>query len=236
MRRISRAGAILIALATAAFAAAEGSPWPGGRGPFIGVDLMVGTPSAGADVFRNAFPGISLRYLVSRNFEVSLDYAFMDVGYYYPESGAGPWEGPVPWSSIPSRFEGMKDSWIFYHTKHFLAPQLWYVAPLDELLEFPLSLRVGLGPAISFLVPNESAKYYPGLSDAFALFNESFDAYLGLSVRLGLEYKPRGLLRIGAEYLFVVDSLTGLAAEAGRLGLEYFRRAGNLVIYTGLRI
>jgi hypothetical protein len=236
MRRISRAAAILFAMAAAAGAAAQSSSWPGGKAPFIGVDVMVGTPSARGDVFRNAFPGLSLRYLASRNFEVSLDYAFMDVGYYYPESGSGPWAGPVPWSSIPSRFEDMKDSWIFFHTKHFLAPQLWYVAPLDELLELPLALRLGVGPAISFLVPNEAAQYYPGLSDAFTLFNESFKAYLGFSVRLGLEYKPWNLIRVGAEYLFVVDSLTSVAGDVGKLGIRYFQRAGNFVVYTGVRI
>lgn len=233
-RRVALTLAVLLA-GLASPAAAEGSIWPGGKGPFIGVDTFVGTPSASSDVFRSAFYGLSLRYIASRNFEISLDYAFMDVGYYYPEGASGPWTGPLPWSSLPSQFDGMKSSWIFYHTKHFLSPQLWYVAPLDRY-ELPLSLRVGVGPAISFLVPNEAAEYYPGLSDAFDLFNQSFKAYLGLSVRLGVEYRPWNLVRAGVEYLFIVDSLTEMARDIGQYRLEYFDKAGNFLVYVGVRI
>jgi hypothetical protein len=201
----------------------------------FGVDAFVGTPSAASDAFRSAFFGASLRYRLSRHFELSLDYAFMETEYYYPEGASGPWAGPVPWSSMPDRYSGMRDSWIFYHTKHFLAPQLWYIEPLDRF-DLPLAVRVGAGPAISFLVPSEAAEYYPGLSDAYELFKESFQAYLGLSLRLGLEYRPWRFFRVGAEYLFVVDSFSEMAGDIGRYGWEYFDRAGNFLVFVGARL
>jgi hypothetical protein len=233
----SRALAAVLALLAACSAEAfgQGSAWPGGGGPYIGVDFFVGTPSAMGDAFTAAFPGASLRYIASERLEFSLDYAFMDVEYYYPESGNGPWKGPVQWSSMPSAFSDMRSDWIFYHTKHFLAPQAWYVAPLDEY-GAPLSIRVGAGPAISLIVPNEAAKFYPGLSDAFEQFKESFKAYLGFSLRLGAEYKPWRFARLGVEYLFLVDSLAGLAGEIGANGMEYFKRSGNFIVYAGGRL
>lgn len=203
--------------------------------PFLGVDAMVGTPSAMKDVFRTAFPGASLRYIASPHLEFSLDYAFMETEYYYPESGSGPWVGPAEWSSVPGRFGDLRSSWIFYHTKHFIAPQAWYVASLEGY-GAPLALRLGAGPAISLLKPNEAAKYYPGLSDAFEQFRSSFKAYLGLSVRLGLEYRPWSFFRVGVEYLFIVDSLSQMAADASRSGLDYFRNSGNFIVFTGIRI
>jgi hypothetical protein len=205
------------------------------EGPYIGLDLMVGTPSARADVFRSVFPGASLRYIASPHLEFSLDYAFMDIEYYYPESGSGPWVGPIQWSSMPDRFSSLKLDWIFYHTKHFISPQIWYVAPL-EALGLPLAIRLGAGPAISLIVPNEAAKYYPGLSDAFEQFKESFKAYLGLSLRVGIEYRPWRFGRVGLEYLFIVDSLPDFAGDMAREGLGYFEKAGNLVVFTGLRL
>ncbi len=216
-------------------AAADERPWFDGRDPHLALDFVAGTPSARADVFKSAFFGASLRYMLNRQVGLGLDYAFMDVGYYYPESSAGPWAGPLPWSSVPDRYGGMKDSWIFYHTKHFISPQAWYVASLGEL-ELPLALTVSGGPAISFLVPNEAAEFYPGLSDAFSVFKESFEAYLGFALKLGLEFRPFDYMRVGAEYLFIVDSFTGMASEIGRLGVDYFRRAGNLAIFTGVRL
>ncbi|MDP3179979.1 MAG: hypothetical protein Q8M76_18855 [Spirochaetaceae bacterium] len=213
----------------------QGSGWRGGGGPYLGLDVYVGTPSAASDAFRAAFPGASLRYIATKRLEFSLDYAFMDVEYYYPESGDGPWKGPVQWSSMPSAFEDMRGDWIFYHTKHFLAPQAWYVAPLDEY-GAPLSIRLGAGPAISLIVPNEAAKFYPGLSDAFAQFKESFQAYLGLSLRLGVEYKPWRFARLGVEYLFLVDSLADFAGDIGANGMDFFKRSGNFIVYAGVRL
>jgi hypothetical protein len=235
--RIERAlVAILLCMAAAAaWAGPRATLWPGGAGPYIGVDLLVGTPSARGDVFKAVFPGASLRFLASRHLEFSLDYAFMEIEYYYPESGAGPWHGPLQWSSMPDRFSGMRPDWIFYHTKHFIAPQAWYVAPLDDL-GLPLAIRIGAGPAISLIVPNEAAKFYPGLSDAFEQFKESFKAYLGLSLRLGLEYRPWSHARIGLEYLFVVDSLIGMAGDMAKYGLDYLDRAGNFLVFAGARL
>jgi hypothetical protein len=181
----SAAFILLLALAPGPLSS-QSSPWPDGGGPYLGLDLIAGTPSALQDVFRGGFPGASLRYIASPNLEFSLDYAFMEIAYYYPETASGPWRGPVAWSSMPARFSGMQESWIFYHTKHFLAPQAWYIAPL-EAFDQPLAIRLGAGPAISFVIPNETAKFYPGLSDAFDLFNRSFNTFLGLSLRARLE-------------------------------------------------
>ena len=217
-------------------AGAQGrSIWADGGGPYAGVDVFVGTPSALGDVFRSAFVGASLRFIASRNIEYSLDYAFMDFEYYYPASGSGPWIGPVPWSSMPASLNGYKDSWIFYQTKHFLAPQIWYVAPLDDF-GWPLAIRVGAGPAISFLVPSQAARYYPGLSDAFTQFKETFRTFLGLSLRLGLEYRPGSFARFGFEYLFVVDSLPEMGADIARFGFDYLNRSGNFLIFAGARL
>lgn len=224
---------LLLAAPTALLA--EGSVWPNGKGPYLGLDLMVGTPSATADVFRNAFFGGSLRFIASEHFELSLDYAFMETEYYYPESINGPWAGPVPWNSMPARFEDRRGDWIFYHTKHFLSPQLWLIAPIERA-QAPLFARFGAGPAISFLVPNEAAKYYPGLSDAFEVFNESFETYLGLSLRAGLEYRPWEHIRVGAEYLFIADSLADAGEDIARLGWEYLSRSGNFVVTAGVRL
>jgi len=225
----------ILALSPGAQAQAPRSLWAGGGGPYIGVDAFVGTPSARADIFRHVFVGTSLRYVASPTFEISLDYAFMDLEYYYPESGSGPWTGPVPWSSVPARFSDLRGSWIFYQTRHFLAPQVWYIAPLEDY-GLPLAIRLGAGPALSIIVPSEAARYYPGLSDAFEQFRSSFKAYLGLSLRLGLEYRPWRLWRLGAEYLFVVDSLSSMAADISQNGLDYFSKAGNLILYGGLRL
>jgi len=239
MKHLSmRLAAAALALAAAlSCAGAEGrrSLWAGGGGPYLGVDALVGTPSLQSDIFRKAFVGASLRYVASRNLEFSLDYAFMDFDYYYPESPSGPWTGPVPWSSVPAAFSSMKDSWIFYQTRHFLAPQVWYVAPLEDY-GLPMAIRLGAGPALSFVIPNEAARYYPGLSDAFDQFASSFKAYLGLSLRLGLELRPLTWGRVGLEYLFVVDSLTDMASELGRYGFDYAGRAGNFLVYAGLRL
>jgi hypothetical protein len=219
----------------AAASAAAQSFWPRGGGPYIGVDALVGTPSAVGDVFHAAFPGVSLRYVASPNLEFSLDYAFMDIGYYYPETGDGPWRGPLRWSSMPEGFGPTGLGWIFYHTVHFIAPQAWYVAPLERY-GAPIAIRVGAGPAISLIVPNEAARFYPGLAEAFEEFRSSFKAYLGLSLRLGLEYRPWRFARIGIEYLFLVDSLAGLAGDIGSYGMDYFKRAGNVVVFTGIRL
>jgi hypothetical protein len=235
MTRIECAAAAVIVLLLGSAAGAQNSLWPDGGGPYVGVDAIVGTPSARGDIFRKAFVGASLRYIASPKLEFSLDYAFMDLEYYYPETSSGPWKGPVRWSSVPDRFAGLRDGWIFYHTKHFISPQIWYVAPLERY-GMPLALRLGLGPAISFIVPNEAAQYYPGLSDAFEEFKSSFKAYLGLSLRFGLEYRQWRFARIGLEYLFIVDSFPDLAGDLGRYGLDYFDKAGNLLLFAGLRL
>jgi hypothetical protein len=214
---------------------AQGSIWPGDLGPFVGLDVMLGTPSAMRDVFRTGFPGVSLRYIASRNIEFSLDYAFMDIEYYYPETASGPWKGPIQWSSMPDRFQALRSDWIFYHTKHFLAPTAWYVAPLD-VFDLPLAVRVGAGPAISIIVPNEAARYYPGLASAFEEFSQSYKAYLGLSLRLGLEYRPLRFARLGVEYLFVVDRPSDMVTGLGVDALGWFERAGNFIFFAGLRL
>lgn len=229
------AAAMLFILLASGVAWGEGSLWPSGGGPYLGVDLFVGTPSARGDVFRSVFPGASLRFIASRHFELSLDYAFMDIEYYYPETPSGPWAGPTQWSSMPPRFAGMRADWIFFHTKHFIAPLAWYVAPLDEL-GLPLALRLGAGPAVSLIVPNESAVYYPGLSAAFEQFRQSFKAYLGLTLRVGLEYRPWNLVRFGVEYLFVVNALADFAGELARDPVGYFDKAGNFLVFAGLRL
>jgi len=233
MRRIALAAAL--ALCALGSIAAESWAEHEGRRVYVGVDLFGGTPSASADVFRSGFFGASLRYMVTPEIGVGFDYAFMDIEYYYPESAAGPWTGPVPWSSVPERFGDLRDSWIFYHTKHFLAPQAWFIASLEDL-GAPLAIRVGGGPAISFLIPNEAAEYYPGLADAFSVFSQSFETYLGFALRLGIEYKPFEYVRLGAEYLFVVDSAAAMASDIGSLGWKYVDRAGNFVLFAGVRI
>jgi hypothetical protein len=235
MRISARILALTLMMAAAIPAAAEEWAVPESRKPVFGFDVAVGTPSALGDVFRTAFFGVSARYFFTPEIAVSLDYAFMEKEFYYPASASGPWVGPVPWSTLPSRFEDMRDSWIFYHTKHLLAPQLWYIAPF-ELLELPLAVRVGGGPAISFIVPSEAAEYYPGLSDQFEVFRQDFKAFLGFSVRLGLEVELFEHLRVGADYLFIVDSAAEMAGDVGSFGIDYFDRAGNVVIFAGFRI
>jgi hypothetical protein len=214
---------------------AQSLGWRDGNGPHVGVDAFVGSPSARGDIFREVFFGASLRFIATAHIEISLDYAFMGTDYYYPQPGSGSWAGPVPWSSLPASFGAARDSWIFYQTRHFLAPQLWYVAPLERF-GLPLAVRLGAGPAVSFVLPSEAAQYYPGLSDAYQQFSSSFKAYLGLSLRAGLEYRPWRVWRLGAEYLFIVDSLSDTAAELARDGIEYFNRAGSLLFFAGLRL
>jgi hypothetical protein len=229
--------ALAAALAlSAAPAPAEGFrlPWADGQ-RHLGLELFVGLPSARPADFPEAFPGLSLRYLASRNLELSLDYAFMGFEYYYPESPSGPWRGPVRWSAMPGRFSSLRSSWIFYHTRHFLAPTAWLVAPMDYI-GLPFALRLGLGPGLSLVLPSEAAKYYLGLADAYAAFEKDFDVYLGLSLRLGLEYRTEGMTRLGFEYLFIVDSLSEFAAEASRDGASYFARSGNFVFFAGVRL
>jgi hypothetical protein len=221
-------------LLAAQAAPAFDSPWPDG-GQRIGLDLFVGAPAVASGGFIGVFPGASLRYLASPRFELSLDYAFIGFEYYYPESGQGPWRGPVPWSAVPGRFSGLRSDWIFYHTKHFVAPQAWVVAPFEALGQ-SFALRLGAGPALSFVVPSEAAKYYPGLSEAFSEFSTSFEAYLGLSFRVGLEYRPWGFARFGLEYLFIADSLATFGADLSREGIEYVKRSGNLVLFVGGRL
>ena len=207
------------------------------RLPRFGLDLFVGTPSASGDIFRGVFAGSSLRYRPSRRIEFSLDYAFMGFEYYYPKSPSGPWEGPTAWSSMPSRFDDLWGDWIFYQTRHFIAPQAWYVASLERFGQ-PLALRVGAGPAFSLVIPSGAAKFYPGLADAFEQFRKDYEIHPGWSFRLGLEYLPRrlGALRFGAEYLFVIDSVTGFASDIGDYGLEYLDRSGNVLIFAGVRL
>ncbi|HCM25117.1 MAG: hypothetical protein A2Z99_18580 [Treponema sp. GWB1_62_6] len=206
-----------------------------GRDVRFGVDFFVGTPSASSDIFRAVFPGVSLRYRHSGRIEFSLDYAFMDFEYYYPESPSGPWMGPVDWSSMPSRFDKLRGDWIFYQTKHFIAPQVWYIASLERYGQ-PLAIRLGAGPAFSLVIPSESAKFYPGLADAYEQFKKDFDIHPGWSFRLGLEYKPWRAVRLGAEYLFVIDSVTSFASDIGVWGTEYLDRSGNVLIFAGVRI
>ncbi len=234
MNRNLLAVSLIFSLAAAVFAPAVSGE---GRDARIGVDIFVGTPSAASDIFQAVFPGVSLRYHHAGGMEFSLDYAFMGFEYYYPESPSGPWSGPVEWSSMPSRFEGLRSGWIFYQTKHFIAPQIWYVASLERYGQ-PLAIRVGAGPAFSLVIPGESAKFYPGLADAFEQFEKDFDIHPGWSFRLGLEYLPRRLsaLRFGAEYLFVIDSVTNFASDIGTWGTEYIDRSGNVLVFAGVRI
>lgn len=222
-------------LAKQASAQSTPIPWPDDAGSHIGIDLFLGTPSALGDVFRTGFPGLSLRYIASPRLEFSLDYAFMAIEYYYPESGSGPWRGPVPWSSIPPAFSSLQSDWIFFQTRHFISPQVWYVAPLD-VLGLPAALRLGLGPAISLIIPNESARYYPGLSSAFQQFSKTFDAFLGMSLHLGAEYRLFEVLRLGLDYLFVIDSITSIGGDIGSYGWDYFKRSGNLLVFAGVRL
>lgn len=203
----------------------------------IGADIFIGTPSAADDVFRGVFPGLSLRFMLNRKVGFSLDYAFLGFEYYYPETPSGPWAGPVEWSSMPSRFSHLRSDWIFYQTRHFIAPQIWYLSSLDAEGQ-ALFLRLGAGPAFSFLLPAQAAKYYPGLSDAFTQFNEDFEVYPGWSFRMGLEYKPSfaPFLRLGAEYLFLIDSLVTFAADLSSGAWDYLDRAGNFLIFVGVRL
>ncbi|MFH2114017.1 MAG: hypothetical protein ABIJ86_05880 [Spirochaetota bacterium] len=203
----------------------------------FGLDTFVGTPSAADDVFKGVFPGLSLRYMMNDRFGFSLDYAFIGFEYYYPESPSGPWAGPVAWSSMPSRFSDLQDDWIFYQTRHFIAPQMWYLTSLDPVRQ-AFTLRLGAGPAISFLIPAEAALYYPGLSDAFEQFNKDFEIHPGWSFRLGLEFQPQfaGFLRFGAEYLFLIDSITTFASEVSSSALDYIDRSGNFLLFAGVRL
>jgi len=236
MRPIRALALILAVSVTAQGLAAEiFSPWSDGRAR-LGLDLSLGTPSGLKDVFRSAFPGVSLRYLATRNFEFSLDYAYLEMSYYYPTSPSGPWAGPVPWSSVPASFSGMRTDWLFYQTRHFLAPQAWYVGSLEEALGLPLDLRVGLGPALTLVVPSEALKYYPSLADAVANFSSTFKAYLGLSFHAGLGWHPTDWFRLGAEYLFVVDSPFDVMTELWRDPLGWVERSGNLVLTAGVRL
>jgi hypothetical protein len=203
----------------------------------LGLDTFVGTPSAMDDVFKGVFPGFSLRYMVNQRVGISLDYAFIGFEYYYPESPSGPWAGPVAWSSMPSRFSDLRGDWIFYQTRHFIAPQVWYLTSLDPVRQ-AFTLRLGAGPAFSFLIPAEAALYYPGLSEAFEQFSKDFDIHPGWSFRLGLEYQPQfaGFLRFGAEYLFLIDSLTTFASELSTDVLDYIDRSGNFLLFAGVRL
>jgi opacity protein-like surface antigen len=225
----------LLMIASAACAQDTTMPPDQAHRPHFGLDVFVGTPSAADDIFQAVFPGISLRFLYSRNIEFSLDYAFIALEYYYPKSPSGPWVGPVDWSSVPSRFNGLRDSWIFYHTRHYISPLAWYVERLNEG-HSPFALRVGAGPVLSLVIPSGSADYYPGLSDAFEKFELDFDVHPGWSVAVGLEYAPWRLLRVGVEYLFIVDSLPDFVENMGHSGLNYVDKAGNLKLFVGLRI
>ncbi|MFH2113925.1 MAG: hypothetical protein ABIJ86_05385, partial [Spirochaetota bacterium] len=203
----------------------------------FGLDTFIGTPSAMDDVFKGVFPGLSLRFMLNGKIGFSLDYAFIGFEYYYPESPSGPWIGPVAWSSMPARFADLQADWIFYQTRHFIAPQVWYVTSLDSSGQ-EVSVRLGAGPAFSFLIPAESALYYPGLSDAFEQFNNDFEIHPGWSFRLGFEYRPRfaRFLRLGAEYLFLIDSLTAFASEVSSDVLDYVDRSGNFLLFLGVRL
>ena len=207
-----------------------------GEGRF-GADIFVGTPSAMDDVFKGVFPGLSLRFMLNGRVGFSLDYAFIGFEYYYPESSSGPWAGPVAWSSMPSRFSDLRADWIFYQTRHFIAPQVWYLTTLDPDRQ-AFTLRLGAGPAFSFLLPAEAARYYPGLSDAFEQFSKDFEIHPGWSFRLGLEYQPEfaRFLRFGAEYLFLIDSLTTFASELSSGALDYIDRSGNFLLFAGVRL
>ena len=90
---------------------------------------------------------------------------------------------------MPSHFADLRADWIFYQTRHFIAPQVWYLTTLDPDRQ-AFTLRLGAGPAFSFLLPAEAARYYPGLSDAFEQFSKDFEIHPGWSFRLGLEYRP----------------------------------------------
>ena len=225
----------MLLIASAVYAEDATMPAEASHTPHFGLDLFVGTPSAADDIFQAVFPGISLRYLYSPHVEFSLDYAFLALEYYYPKSPSGPWVGPVEWSSVPSRFNGLKDSWIFYHTRHYISPLAWYVERFDEGRS-PFALRVGAGPVLSLVIPNGSADYYPGLSDAFEQFELDFDMHPGWSIAVGLEYAPWRLLRVGVEYLFIVDSLPDFVDNMGHSGLNYVEQAGNFRLFAGLRI
>jgi len=203
----------------------------------FGLDTFLGTPSAMDDVFKGVFPGLSLRYMLTGRIGFSLDYAFIGFEYYYPESPSGPWVGPVAWSSMPSRFDDLRGDWIFYQTRHFVAPQVWYLTSLDPSGQ-TASLRLGAGPAFSFLIPAQAALYYPGLSDAFEQFSTEFDVHPGWSFRLGFEYRPEfaRFLRVGAEYLFLIDSVITFASDISGGALEYIDRSGNFLLFAGVRL
>lgn len=159
----------------------------------------------------------------------------MDIEYYYPESPAGPWHGPVPWSSMPARFEDFRDGWIFYQTRHYLAPHAWYLAPLGRY-DSPFAIRLGAGPALSFVIASESARFYPGLSEAFEQFASGFEAWLGLSLHAGAEYQGWRHVRLGAEYLFVVDTIDQAVRNLGRDPWGWIAAAGNVLLYAGVRL
>ena len=143
----------------------------------------------------------------------------------------------MAWSSMPSHFADLRADWIFYQTRHFIAPQVWYLTTLDPDRQ-AFTLRLGAGPAFSFLLPAEAARYYPGLSDAFEQFSKDFEIHPGWSFRLGLEYRPEfaRFLRFGAEYLFLIDSVTTFASELSNGALDYIDRSGNFLLFAGVRL
>ncbi|MCX7023255.1 MAG: hypothetical protein NT080_01375 [Spirochaetes bacterium] len=229
MRAKKGAAAFALALVLSLPAAAqEGLPH------ILGIDLVVGTPSSVQDVFRSVTVGASVRWLMSYNVELSLDYFFLGTEYYYPDPDSGDWVGPVPWTSVPQNWGVDASDWIFYHTRHYLAPKAWLLIPSEPYGGF--AARFGTGPALSFVVPSEAATYYPELADAFAEFETTFEAYLGWTLDAGLEWRPMKLLAVGFEYLFVADDLRTILASFARDWLGYLDRSGNLVIYLGVRI
>ncbi len=200
----------------------------------LGVDFTIGTPSSFQDIFRSVSLGASVRWLATDRIEVSLDYFYLGKEFYYPDSGD--WYGPVPWTSVPSGDIHAYD-WIFYHTRHYIAPKAWYLVPLDALSEAgDFDLRLGTGPALNFIIPSEAAIYYPELADAFEQFEKTFDAYLGWTVNVGLEYHPVPLVALGFEYMFLIDDFTKIAYSMSQDWLGYLDKAGNFVFYVGMRI
>ncbi len=201
----------------------------------FGMDAFMGAPSLFNGVFDAPFPGISLRFRATPTLEFSLDYAFMNIEYYYPEEASGAWFGPVPWSSMPELFAAYRDSWLFYQTKHFLAPFVWYRSILSET-PVHLTLRLGLGPAFSLIIPNEASQYYPGFLDEFTAFSQSFSINLGAASRIGLETALWDNFVFGADLLFIVDSFVNVASDIAHYGYGYIERAGNLLLFIGVRI
>jgi len=227
--------AMLFFLARTGATAQESSPipWPDGQ-PHIALDLFVGAPLNPADTFTNPFPGASLRFFASSNIEFGIDYIFLGTDYYYPESPSGSWQGPVEWSSMPAGFRSQSD-WIFYQTRHFISPMVWYVVPPspDAL---PFAVRLGLGPALSFVVPSGAADYYPGLSQSFSQFSSGFKAFLGASLAMGVEFRLGSVATLGAQCRMVVDSFTTMVDDIGRLGLSWLGEAGIITASAGLRL